>query len=252
LDAFTGVENRRFVLPDGLTPSDISAGLAGWTDELFYINGDVNQAQVYVLNPNDGSTVRTFNISGGWFVEGLGYWSNDSNSYLYTCGCVVEDMHRYQATDGSGPTFFWSTIFDAKSVAGDNGGRIFAFAKENSASTVFEIFEIDPLVNRPPIGRIPSPSQDIVGLAFDGKYVYAGDSNKNLYSIDPDNGSIINSVKLNYTPYALASTEGVPMPMPQVPGPIPLFGVAAAFGYSRKLRKRIKTSKLPEVMSAIG
>jgi hypothetical protein len=42
------------------------------------------------------------------------------------------------------------------------------------------------------------------------------------------------------------------MPMPQVPGPIPLFGVAAAFGYSRKLRKRIKTSKLPEVMSAIG
>ena len=27
-----------------------------------------------------------------------------------------------------------------------------------------------------------------------------------------------------------------------VPGPLPLFGVAAAFGYSRKLRKRIKSS----------
>ena len=27
-----------------------------------------------------------------------------------------------------------------------------------------------------------------------------------------------------------------------VPGPLPLFGAAAAFGFSRKLRKRIKSS----------
>jgi hypothetical protein len=38
----------------------------------------------------------------------------------------------------------------------------------------------------------------------------------------------------------------------KVPGPLPLLGVGAAFGYSRKLRKRIKTSKTSEVMSAIG
>ena len=37
-----------------------------------------------------------------------------------------------------------------------------------------------------------------------------------------------------------------------VPGPLPLLGVGAAFGFSRKLRKRIKTSKSPEVMSALG
>jgi len=35
-----------------------------------------------------------------------------------------------------------------------------------------------------------------------------------------------------------------------VPGPLPLLGVSAAFGWSRKLRKRIKSSK-PEVMSTI-
>jgi hypothetical protein len=40
-------------------------------------------------------------------------------------------------------------------------------------------------------------------------------------------------------------------PVP-VPAPLPLLGVGAAFGYSRKLRKRIKTSKSPDVMSAIG
>ena len=38
----------------------------------------------------------------------------------------------------------------------------------------------------------------------------------------------------------------------RVPGPLPLLGVGAAFGYSRKLRKRIKTSKMPEVLSPIG
>ncbi len=37
-----------------------------------------------------------------------------------------------------------------------------------------------------------------------------------------------------------------------VPAPLPLLGVAAAFGYSRKLRKRIKGSKKHEVISAIS
>ena len=38
----------------------------------------------------------------------------------------------------------------------------------------------------------------------------------------------------------------------QVPGPLPLLGAGAAFGFSRNLRKRIKGSKSPEVMSALG
>jgi hypothetical protein len=37
-----------------------------------------------------------------------------------------------------------------------------------------------------------------------------------------------------------------------VPGPLPLLGVGAAFGFSRNLRKRIKTRKTPGVMSALG
>jgi hypothetical protein len=36
------------------------------------------------------------------------------------------------------------------------------------------------------------------------------------------------------------------------PVPLPLLGVGAAFGYSRKQRKRVKTSRKPEVLSAIG
>ena len=40
--------------------------------------------------------------------------------------------------------------------------------------------------------------------------------------------------------------------LPSVPGTLPLVGVGAAFGFSRKLRKRIKTSKAHEVISIIG
>jgi hypothetical protein len=36
-----------------------------------------------------------------------------------------------------------------------------------------------------------------------------------------------------------------------VPAPLPILGITAAFGYSRKLRKRIKSSKTPEAVSAI-
>lgn len=36
-----------------------------------------------------------------------------------------------------------------------------------------------------------------------------------------------------------------------VPGPLPLLGVGAAFGYSRKLRKRIVSSKVLPVANAI-
>ncbi len=42
-----------------------------------------------------------------------------------------------------------------------------------------------------------------------------------------------------------------PPPTSNVPGPLPWLGVGAAFGYSRRLRTRIKTSKIPEVMSTI-
>ena len=39
--------------------------------------------------------------------------------------------------------------------------------------------------------------------------------------------------------------------MTAVPGPLPVFGAAAAFGYSRKLRKRILSSKVVPVANAI-
>lgn len=47
------------------------------------------------------------------------------------------------------------------------------------------------------------------------------------------------------------ATTQVPSPLPTpVPGPLPLLGAGAAFGWSRKLRKRIKSSK-PDVIPTV-
>lgn len=48
---------------------------------------------------------------------------------------------------------------------------------------------------------------------------------------------------------SLTATREVPA---SVPGPLPLFGAAAAFGYSRKLKKRIARSNALRVASAIN
>jgi len=61
----------------------------------------------------------------------------------------------------------------------------------------------------------------------------------------------------NFTDFGVGDYAGCPgscrgAVVNPVPGPLPLLGVGAAFGFSRNLRKRIKGSKLPEAMSALG
>jgi len=53
--------------------------------------------------------------------------------------------------------------------------------------------------------------------------------------------------------YLLSANEerGASASIAAIPGPLPLLGVAAAFGCSRKLRKRIKGSKTLSLVGAI-
>jgi hypothetical protein len=59
------------------------------------------------------------------------------------------------------------------------------------------------------------------------------------------------AVDENWSGFTIGLPEN-PGNVPSVPGPLPLLGVGAAFGFSRKLRKRIKSSKLAEVMRSIS
>jgi hypothetical protein len=59
----------------------------------------------------------------------------------------------------------------------------------------------------------------------------------------------------NNTPLKAGDYAGCPgscVKSEPVPGPLPLVGVGAAFGFSRRLRKRITISKAPDLISGIG
>jgi len=61
-------------------------------------------------------------------------------------------------------------------------------------------------------------------------------------SLSPFNGSAFNFQVLQGTSYNWAVATFVPAPGAPVPGPLPLVGAAAAFGFSRRLRSRINKS----------
>ena len=213
VDPFTGVINTAYAAPGAISSSDTEIGLAGWSDALFYTNADQANGTVYQIDPDDGTTPASYTVSGGWEVDGLGYYADVSGSYLYTSGCSVNDMHRYDAVDGASPQFFWSDAYDPRAVAGDNGGRIFTYA---TAGQGYGIYEVDSLNNTGVSYFADSPSDSIVGMAYDGNYLYLSDTNNYLYTLD-NTGSLVNSLDLGYTLYALASTEGTggePVPEP--------------------------------------
>jgi hypothetical protein len=209
LNPWTGAELQRFNITN-ISSTDTNIGLAGWSNQLFYINGNFNPGLVQVISPSDGSVTNSFDIAGGWNVNGLGYYSGSQGSYLYTSGCSVGDMHRYVAADGSGPTYYWgNSLQNRNAVGGDAGGRIFTTLSSGS------IAEVDPLVNQNPINTFAAPqgSSTIVGMAFDGIYLYASDLDDHLYILNPDTGAVLNTITTRYTLYALGSTEGV-VPLP--------------------------------------
>lgn len=222
INPFTGVVTTTFSLAStGITTGSTEIGLAGWgQNELFYTNANVANGRVYVLNPLDGSTIRSFSLSGGWEVDGLGYWSDGVGaSYLYTSGCSVDDMHRYNAVDGASPTYYWSNANDPRAVAGDYGGKIFTYSDDGMG---WGIYEVNPTVSTSMTWFSASPSSSVVGMAYDGTYLYLSDLNNRLYTMN-NSGTLVSTLQLDYTLYGLASTAGTGT-VPE-PASVLLFGV---------------------------
>jgi hypothetical protein len=225
IDPITGTINTSFAL-SGIGSTNTEIGLAGWSNALYYTNADVANGTIYVINPTDGSTTNSFTVSGGWEIDGLGYYADGGGTYLYTSGCSVEDMHRYDAMDGANPQFFWSNAYDPRSVAGDNGGRIFTYSSTEEGGQ-WGIYEVDPLLDTTLTWFSASPSESIVGMAYDGEYLYLSDLDGYLYTLD-NSGSIVNTLNLGYTLYALGSTEGEPYVIP-APAAILLGSIGVGF-----------------------
>ena len=90
---------------------------------------------------------------------------------------------------------------------------------------------------------VGSITQSVDGNA--GAILFAASDNSPFTSVNISGGDT--------TGFAMAQFRyAVQQPQQQVPGPLPILGVVAAFVYSRKLRRRIKESKALPVASAIG
>ena len=62
------------------------------------------------------------------------------------------------------------------------------------------------------------------------------------WDLNPNTGTVM-SISNTYTQTTQTQV---------VPGPLPILGIGAAFGFSRKLRKRIKGSGAAEMMTTIS
>jgi hypothetical protein len=212
INPWTGAVGTTYAAPGVSSSSNTEIGLAGWTNALYYTNAETANGTIYSVNPTTGAMTSSYTVSGGWEIDGLGYWSGAAESYLYTSGCSVNDVHRYNAANGAAPQFGWSNVSDPQSMAGDNGGKIFTYAGGN-------VYELDPLNDVAPLNSfafagVTGAVFNVVGMAFDGTYIYISDTNGKLYTLSMG-GQLMNTVNLGYNLYALASTEGLPIGTPE-------------------------------------
>jgi hypothetical protein len=120
---------------------------------------------------------------------------------------------------------------EAAFLVGDSLGLFndYSFDQDQAPNVgPFFVYEISP-------GEAGDPAGQFRAHSYNGP--------NSPFNLCPD--SICNTGTFGGLGATLISTWAFAEP---VPGPLPILGVAAAFGYSRKLRKHIKTSN-PEVIS---
>ncbi len=150
------------------------------------------------------------------------------------------DLYAFDGTSPVGPVLASSDL----SVSGIDAFAFQDFSFNKAALGLVGSYDLMAntayaLVLSTDIGSISFEDNDMPPNAyvFGEGFTTAGSG----YYISSDSGSNWNP--LPYTPIMKMSVSSPANPA-AVPGPLPIFGAAAALGYSRKLRTRIKASKV--------
>jgi hypothetical protein len=156
--------------------------------------------------------------------------------------------------------------YKLKNVYGTDGGKPIIALLPSGTNLMPSIvdgkttYKTDNLFNPlPDVNSMPAPNQLSIGLSaggLGGGFAYKVDEGSGVfkdyqfyYGLRP--GSAVadyqGCVRIHGQP-GCGSVNISNFSTQEVPGPLPILGAAAAFGWSRKLRKRLKSSK-PEVIS---
>ena len=160
---------------------------------------------------------------------------------LVSTGVIAVGLQTPARAINIGPTTF--TTLDSVSINLDPGIDYTSWTINNNTGIAWTDFHFafsGPFTTTTIPGGVSTdidvPVIDIYGLDIE-----------NGQSFDPFNSFANIAGPFKITVAAVTTVKGTP----SVPGPLPLLGVAAAFGYSRKLRKRIKGSESLQLAGGI-
>jgi uncharacterized repeat protein (TIGR03803 family) len=209
-----------------------------------------------------------YGVAGGGGANGAGaiYEFDPSNGSINLlasfAGSINGAAPRSGLTPAGNGSFFGTTV-----GGGANGqGAIYKFDPSNGSIALMASFDGLGGSTPYPFPYGPLVSEDN-NLFYGATYRGGADSKGAIYKFDPSNGSIALVASFNGSNglgpvagltssgngifYGTASEGGVNnfgtvfkfdagVTNPAVPGPLPLMGATAAFGWSRKLRRRVQ------------
>ena len=155
-----------------------------------------NPLNVFRLNPTNGAILTTENMPAGTrgglsFETGAGVGPSDA-IFAIDDGAGTDRQDGYSGAVSqhvSGATA--APIFPG-ALGGDDAGRHFVFA---FTSGIPLIQEFNPLIPNTIINTFASPVF-LSGLAYDGINLYASDPAGNLFTLNPNNGNVLNQVQV--------------------------------------------------------
>lgn len=178
---YPGYVELSFPVPDGCyNPT----GLA-WDGTNLWLCSE--EGWIYEINPDDGSVIDYFS-SQGIMLTGL-TWDSSSQTLL---GIEANsgNIYRIDPDDSSIQLIFSASSYtNLQGITQDSSGAIFFIDKSKG-----KIVKIDADTYEE-IQTITSPSSNLRGLTWDGRYLWASESGEDrIFLVDFDKGLVISSV----------------------------------------------------------